>query len=49
MLRRRERTIEDILDDIDRLSKLYAIQEFNPIVYHLKKAHTTDSKDPSSI
>ena len=49
MLRRRERTMEDILEDIDHLSKLYAIQEFNPIVYHFKKTHTTDSKDPSSI
>lgn len=41
--------MEDILEDIERLSKLYAIQEFNPIVYHLKKTHITDSKDPSSI
>lgn len=41
--------MEDILEDIDRLSKLYVIQEFNPIVYHLKKTHIADSKDPSSV
>ena len=30
--RRRERRIEDIFEDMDHLTKLYAIQEFNTIV-----------------
>lgn len=47
--RNRERTIDAILEDMNRLSKLYSIQEFNPIVEYSKESSNTDSKDPITI